>query len=524
MSKTSDDGNAPRKRPSSPKTSAKAKSKPAERKKDQNRKPRSSEDKKSPPHKSERKPDNRRAAWQSRKDGASKDAPKDKKVTGFEGFAARQAAIILLHNVLTRRRPMDELLNQADRIPELKRLSKADRAFARAIAATALRRHGQLMDVLNNFLEKGLPTRSGPLHEILISASAQLLILESPPHAVINIAVQQVKRDQNSARYDKLANAVLRRVSEKGPALIKKQEEQGKIGRLNTPNWLWNSWVRAFGKQQATYICEAHLHQAQLDLSVKSDPQGWADKLKGIALPTGSVRLKQKGRVERIQGFDDGEWWVQDTAASLPVQLLGDIKGKLVADLAAAPGGKTAQMAVAGAQVTAVDWSKGRLKRLVENMERLELDAEVIEADIMQWQPDEQFDAVLLDAPCTSTGTIRRHPDLPFLKKENDVKELAQIQTRLLDRALGFLKPGGTLLYCTCSLQPEEGPEQITALLKRNKNVKLDPIKADELAGHEDWITDKGCLRTLPFHRPTKKATPGMDGFFAARLIAGVAN
>ncbi len=525
MSKISDAGNAPRKRPSSPENNAK--SKPADRKKDQRRKPRAAGEQKAPPRKSANKPDNRRAAWKTRKDGASKGTTdrdtqgKDKKVTGFEGFAARQAAIILLQNVLTRRRPMDELLNQADRIPELKRLTKADRAFARAIAATALRRHGQLMDVLNNFMEKGLPQRSGPLEEILVSASAQLLILESPPHAVINIAVQQVKRHQDSARYDKLANAVLRRVSEKGPALVKKQIEEQKVGRLNTPNWLWNSWVRAYGKQQASYICEAHLHQAQLDLSVKSDPAGWTERLGGIELPTGSVRLRQKGRVENIEGFDDGEWWVQDVAASLPVQLMGDIKGKQVADLAAAPGGKTAQMAVAGADVIAIDWSKGRLKRLVENLERLELDAEIIEADIMQWEPDEKLDAVLLDAPCSSTGTIRRHPDLPFLKKESDVKELAVIQSKLLDRALTFVKPGGTLIYCTCSLQNEEGPDQIEALLKRHKNVTLDQIKPEELAGHEEWITEQGTLRTLPFHRPTKKATPGMDGFFAARLIMG---
>ena len=212
---------------------------------------------------------------------------------------------------------------------------------------------------------------------------------------------------------------------------------------------------------------------------------------------------------------------MQDIAAALPVKLLGDIKGKQVADLAAAPGGKTAQLIAAGANVTAIDWSTGRLKRLQENLERLEMDAEIISGDILQWEPDQQFDAVLLDAPCSATGTIRRHPDLPFLKRQTDITDLASKQALLLDKALTFLKPGGTLIYCTCSLQPEEGVDQITALLKRNKNVKCDEIKPEDLAGQKDWISQEGHLRTLPFYRPAeaKKAAPGMDGFFAARLV-----
>ncbi|MCP4935226.1 MAG: MFS transporter [bacterium] len=433
---------------------------------------------------------------------------------------AREAAVVLLQNVLTNRRPLDEILLQSDKVPELAHLAKADRGFARAIAATALRRHGQLLDVIGQFMEKGIPDRAGPLREILISAAAQLLFLDSPPHAVLNIAVQQVKRDHNSRRYDKLANAVLRRVSEKGPDLIKAQD----AGRLNTPNWLWNSWCKAYDKQTAKYIAEAHLHQAQLDLSVVENPDVWAKKLGGALLPTGSIRLKHKGRIENIEGFEDGAWWVQDAAAALPVKLLGDIKGKRVADLAAAPGGKSAQMAAQRAKVTALDWSVGRLKRLQENFDRLELEADIVCGDILDWQPDELFDAVLLDAPCTSTGTIRRHPDLPYLKRQSDIEELGKIQARLLDKALVFVKPGGTLIYCTCSLQPEEGEQQIAALLKRNKKVKLDIILPEELAGRDDWITPQGTLRTLPYHRPFdkaefKKVGSGMDGFFAARIL-----
>ena len=547
MSNISDAGKAPRKRPSAKNSPSKSK-----RKAPDNRNKRGGENR-TDGDKPARKPDNRRRAHAARtaaknegKSGEHKDGKerykgdnRDRSGTGsragfkrrtqntkdtqrrpsgpsgLEGIAAREAAVVLLSNVLGNRRPLDEILVNADHFPELAKLSKADRGFARAIAATALRRHGQLLDVIGHFMEKGIPDRAGPLREILISAAVQLLFLDSPPHAVINIAVQQVKRDHNSRRYDKLANAVLRRVSEKGPAIVKEQD----AGRLNTPNWLWNSWVRSYGKQHASYICEAHLHQAQLDLSIKEDPNDWAKTIGGTMLPTGSLRLKHKGRIENIEGFDDGAWWVQDAAAALPVKLMGNIKGKRVADLAAAPGGKTAQMAALGADVTAIDWSAGRLKRLQENLERLELDADIHSGDILKWDPDEKFDAVLLDAPCTSTGTIRRHPDLPYLKRQSDITELARIQSTLLDKALTFVKPGGTLIYCTCSLQDEEGGEQIKALLKRNKTVKCDPIKPEELAGREDWITPEGHLRTLPFHRPAEKAAPGMDGFFAARLI-----
>lgn len=533
MSNISDTGKAPRKRPS-------AKTSPARLKRSapDNRKKRDG-DTRPEGDKPARKPDNRRRAHANRtaaknegKSGdhrggdkgrykkgshSSNDRPQKnhRRPSGPEGIAAREAAVVLLHNVLSTRRPLDEILAHADQYPQLASLSKADRGFARAIAATSLRRHGQLLDVIGHFMEKGIPDRAGPLREILISAAAQLLFLDSPPHAVLNIAVQQVKRDHNSRRYDKLANAVLRRVSEKGAAIVAKQD----AGRLNTPNWLWNSWCRAYDKETAKYICEAHLHQAQLDLSVKEDPEYWAKTIGGTLLPTGSIRLKHKGRIETIEGFEDGAWWVQDVAASLPVKLLGKIKGKQVADLAAAPGGKTAQIAAMGAEVTAIDWSTGRLRRLQENLERLELEADVISGDIMKWEPKQKFDAVLLDAPCSATGTIRRHPDLPYLKRQNDIEELTRIQATLLDKALEFVKPGGTLIYCTCSLQAEEGPEQIAALLKRNKTVKCDKIKPEELAGRKDWITPEGHLRTLPFHRPFEKADPGMDGFFAARIV-----
>jgi len=432
----------------------------------------------------------------------------------LEGIAARDAAAVLVHEVISNRRPLDDVLLDAAAFPQLADLSRADRGFARAIAATSLRRLGQIDDALSRFMDRGVPDNSGLLREILLIAGAQLMFLDSPPHAVINVAVQQAKRGYKSRRYDKLTNAVLRRVSENAASILKEQD----AARLNTPNWLWNAWVRAYGKDGARRIGEAHQHQALLDLTVKRDPQRWAKKTGGELLPTGAIRLKHKGRIEKIDGFDEGAWWVQDMAAALPVKLLGDVRGQSVADLAAAPGGKTAQLAALGAQVTSVDWSAGRLGRLRENLQRLNLKAEVIKADILEWKPKEKFDAILLDAPCTATGTIRRHPDLPFLKKKADIDELAKIQMRLLDRALTLLKPGGLMVYCVCSLQPEEGPQQIEALLERNKKAQLLAVDATQFNGRPQWINEEGCLRTFPYQLPADDAAPGMDGFFAARL------
>jgi 16S rRNA (cytosine967-C5)-methyltransferase len=227
-----------------------------------------------------------------------------------------------------------------------------------------------------------------------------------------------------------------------------------------------------------------------------------------------------KGRIAARPGFDEGAWWVQDVAASLPARLLGDVRGKRVADLCAAPGGKTAQLALAGASVTAIDSSKTRLGLLRENLDRLGLKAELIVGDAATFSTDEKFDAVLLDAPCSSTGTIRRHPDIPYLKSAKDIEALAVRQARLLDNAVALLKPGGTLVYSTCSLEPEEGEAQIAALMVRNDGLRLVSVGKEELAGEVDWIEPSGCLRTFPYE--LKLETPewsGMDGFFAARLI-----
>jgi 16S rRNA (cytosine967-C5)-methyltransferase len=432
------------------------------------------------------------------------------------GLPARRAAASVLDAVLQKQQPLDDVLGR-DRGGVLYDLPTRDRALARAIVGTSLRRKGQIDCVLKTFLEKGLPGRAGTLYPILLSGAAQILFMNVPPHAAIDLAVRLAQWDPRAKRYDKLVNAVLRRVSEKGAGIAATLDP----ARVNTPDWLWERWVRAWGKDKTVAIAEAQLIEPPLDLTVKGDADMWAEKLGGRVLPTGSVRLIPRGRVEELEGFSEGAWWVQDAAASIPAQLLHDIAGKRVADLCAAPGGKTAQLAARGAAVTSVDLSKTRLARLEENLARLGLAAETVAADATQWQPEAPFDAVLLDAPCSSTGTIRRHPDVPYLKSDADITELAALQTRLLDNAVRLLKPGGTLVYSTCSLEPEEGEAQVAALLARNDSLRIEPIRPDEPFGDTEWSRSSGVLRTFPFQLQLDSPEwSGMDGFFAARLVA----
>jgi len=255
-------------------------------------------------------------------------------------------------------------------------------------------------------------------------------------------------------------------------------------------------------------------------LTAKSDAERWAARVGGRMLPTGSVRMIAHGPVPALPGFAEGAWWVQDVAASLPARLFGDVAGLRVADLCAAPGGKTAQLAAAGAHVTAVDRAPARLERLAQNLARLKLRADLVCADVTAWTPERaEFDAVLLDAPCTSTGTIRRHPDVPWLKRESDIAGLARAQARLIERAVALTKSGGTLVYCTCSLEPEENDHVVAALLAREPGVERLPITAAEMFGHAEFINEAGDLRTLPCHLADADTRfAGCDGFYAARL------
>lgn len=449
--------------------------------------------------------------------GSSLFGPKEGKLSAKDraGLSARRMAVHALTDILNRHHPLDEIFESLSRHEKYCDLEGRDRAFARAIIMATLRHKGQLAAIIEHFIERPLPEKRGRLDAILLCSAAQLVFLKSPPHAVINLAVFQVREDRNARRFAKLANAVLRRISEQGAALVLEQDAP----RLNTPDWLYERWSETYCADIAERIAQQHLSEPPLDLTVKDDPDGWAERLGGVVLPCGSVRLAAKGRIEELEGYADGEWWVQDIAASLPARLLDGIKGKRVADLCAAPGGKTAQLVLAGAEVTALDISENRLNRLKENLERLKLSAEVVAANLLEWTPDRQFDAILLDAPCSATGTIRRHPDLPYLKKPSDIAPLVELQKAMLDKAIELLKPGGSLVYAICSLEPSEGPDHIDRLLAQRDDLALSEIEPDEVDGRSEWLI-KGHLRTLPFYlQLSDPDLSGMDGFFAARLV-----
>lgn len=434
------------------------------------------------------------------------------------GLLVRDIAAAVIAQVLAKGSALDDALSAAFAAKSAAGIEPRDRALVRMIVGTVLRRHGELDAVLEKFLAKPIPDKSGRMRAILLSGAAQLLILKTPPHAAISLSVDLARLDHKTAHLDKLTNAVLRRVASDGPAILEALDPIA----LNTPRWMLDRWKASYGDATARRIAEASAHEAALDLTVKTDAVGWASRLGGYVLPSGSVRLAEFGRIEELAGYDEGAWWVQDATAALPARLLGVEPGMTVADLCAAPGGKTAQLAAFGARVTAVDLRPERLQRVTANLHRLKLDAECVVADATIWSPGLRFDAVLLDAPCSATGTIRRHPDILHLKRPGDLVPLARLQASLLDHAAELVKPGGRLVYCTCSLEPEEGEAQIAAFLARAPNFTLSPVTAGEAGLAPEMLTPSGMMRTLPFHMPLEPPLPGgLDGFFAARLVRG---
>jgi 16S rRNA (cytosine967-C5)-methyltransferase len=428
------------------------------------------------------------------------------------GLAARRIAADILDGVLRRRIALDEQFSGKNAHPGLPALAERDRALARRLTATVLRRLGTLRHLVGGYLEKGFPSDAPRAETILLLGAAQILWLEVPDHAAVDLSVRLAQADRRAGRYAGLVNAVLRRVAQHGATA-----SFDDISR-DTPEWLLKRWTGIYGSDTARAIAAANGHEPALDLTVKQDTESWAERLRGRVMPTGTVRTLAHGAISLLPGFSEGAWWVQDAAAALPVRLFGDLRGKNVADLCAAPGGKTAQLAFAGANVTAVDRSPVRINRLRENLARLSLDAETVVADALEWDGG-PFDAVLVDAPCSSTGTIRRHPDVPWLKSEADVSVLTSLQQRLLDRAVGLLKPGATLVYCVCSLEPEEGENQIMALLARDPRVVRKPISPQDVFDRAEFVTPAGDLRTLPLHLVDPDPRwGGLDGFYATRL------
>src|SRR5471032_625617 len=437
--------------------------------------------------------------------------------TEVPGLAARRIAADILDGVLHKRRTLDDQLDGAAAHPGLKALSDRDRALMRRLVATILRRLGTLGHVLSRLLDRGIPTDAPRAQSALLIGAAQILWMDVPDHAAVDLSVRLVQSDRRAAKYAGLVNAVLRRCAREGQPLIDEVKSQ----TLDVPPWLLARWIAHYGDARARDIAVAIGHEPSLDITVKSDAAQWATRLHCEVLPTGSVRTLLQGSVTMLPGFTEGQWWVQDAAAALPARLFGDVAGKSIADLCAAPGGKTAQLVHAGARVTAVDRSPGRMARLRDNLARLALEAETVVADAAEW-PGENggFDGVLVDAPCASTGTIRRHTDVAWLRQEADIGALMALQKRLLHKAVALLRPGGTLVYCTCSLEPEEGEQAISALLAAESAVRRAPIDAGEVAGLAEIVTAEGDLRTLPCHLPhDDPRLGGLDGFYAARLV-----
>jgi 16S rRNA (cytosine967-C5)-methyltransferase len=430
------------------------------------------------------------------------------------GLAARVAAARAVAEAVSASRPLDERLAPDPTQPK-GGLDARDRALARSIATVALRRLGTIRKALTRRLDKGMPRRGGALEWTLIVAAAQILFLDTPDHAAVDLAVKATRAEPASAPFAALANAVLRAIARDREDILAGSDPL----EDDTPAWLAQRWRSAFGESVARAIALAHRSEPTLDLSVKSDPEGWAKKLGGVVLPTGSVRLDTHAPVAELEGYAEGQWWVQDAAAALPARLLRPAAGMRIVDLCAAPGGKAAELAAAGADLTAVDRSAERLKLLAANFARLGLNSEIVVADALAFEAP-PFDAVLLDAPCSATGTIRRHPDVAWIKRPGDLAPLVKLQSALLDKAVALARLGGAIVYCVCSLEPEEGEAQIAAVLRRNPDVRRLPVAAEEIGGLAECLTLSGDLRTLPCHlwgdNPRRS---GMDGFFAARLV-----
>ncbi len=421
----------------------------------------------------------------------------EKTENATDGLAARRAALSMVNGAVIDGRSFSDAR-------ELARLAPAEAARAGRLANETLRWAQRSDRVLGPYL------RNKPYDHVLNAmrlAVFEMLGDGAAPHGAVGAAVSLIK--EISPRHAGLTNAVLRKVAAAPP-------DWGALPLPELPKWLRKLLVAAYGKAAVLAIEAAHAQGAALDLTPKTgDPSVLAGTVGGLNLPTGSVRVPGAPQVTGLPGYDGGAWWVQDAAAALPTKVLAPTAGERVLDLCAAPGGKTMQVAADGAKVTALDLSEDRMGRVAENLSRVGLTADLVVADALEWTPAAPFDAVLLDAPCSATGTIRRHPELPFIRTPADVTTLAGLQARLIDRALDMLAPGGRMVFCTCSLLPDEGEAQVTAALERNPGVFADTKTALPAGVDPGWLTVEGGLRLRPDYWPD---LGGMDGFYIARL------
>jgi len=427
------------------------------------------------------------------------------------GLEARIAATRILGAVVDRKTSLDGMLDPEHGNPAFLPLNEADRALVRAILQSALRHLPQVDAMIGQLLDNPLPEGARSLHHLLVVAAAQMLYLDVPDHSAVDLAVEQANGDPRSRRFAKLVNAILRRLGREKDALLVSVEDLPCM-----PDWFMKRLTAVYGPDHAQAIAASQLEPPTIDLTVKSDAAGWAEKLGGQLLPTGSIRLDRfRGSITALEGFEEGDWWVQDAAAALPAKLFGDLSGKRVADLCSAPGGKTAQLIMAGGDVVAVEQSPSRLKRLESNLKRLGLSAETRCSNLLDIS-EAEFDAILLDAPCSSTGTTRRHPDVLWTKDAGDIAKLAALQEKLLRHAVTLLKPGGRLVFSNCSIDPSEGEEIVDRLLADIPDLRLVPIDPADWPGLEGAITSRGEFRTTP---AMLSQQGGLDGFYAA-LIA----
>ena len=446
-----------------------------------------------------------------RRFGAKEQRPEETEIV--PGLAARILAALAVADVMTGTHQLDERFATDGALFKAQDMEPRDRSLARSIATVALRRMGTIKSILGRFLKDGYPKKVPHLEWILVIGAAQILYLDVPDHAAVDLAVRSVRRDTKMASFAGLTNAVLRNLIRQRDLGLPEED-----AFVDLPNWLSARWRKTYGDDVAKHMIAAQSREPTLDLTLREPSDEWLVKLGGRRLPTGSLRLETHAPIHELPGYEEGQWWVQDAAAALPAQLLQVEAGQRVIDLCAAPGGKTAQLAAKGAQVVALDRSAERLKRVAANLVRLGLQAEMRVGDALSFSAA-PFDAVLLDAPCSSTGTIRRHPDVAWSKKSSDIVSLAAIQAKMLDRAVHLLKPGGRLVYSVCSLEPEEGEAQIAALLRRNQDVRRVAIMPGEIGIAAEWLNDQGELRTLPHFLPDPEPRlAGIDGFFAARL------